>query len=88
MDPRLDFFLNRVAGRLQRWRLGWYLALGWCSAAITIPFIGRYVDASRQWLVCAALLAAILSAAWWIARYACRDRRRLARMVERVYPDL
>jgi hypothetical protein len=88
MDPRLDFFLNRVAGRLQRWRLGWYLALGWCLAAITIPFIGRYVDASRQWLVCAALLAAILSAAWWIARYACRDRRRLARMVERVYPDL
>jgi hypothetical protein len=88
MDPRLDFFLNRVAGRLQRWRLGWYLALGWCLAAITIPLIGRYVDASRQWLVYAALLAAILSGAWWIARYAYRDRRRLATMVEQVYPDL
>jgi hypothetical protein len=99
----LDFFLDRVASRLQHRRLAWLLAAVWffLAAGITVLLFNRkwLVTISAPWSKQIDNQASMLAAfggimvvlaliAWGIARQAFRDRRWLAARVEKKFPGL
>ena len=93
MDPRLDFFLNRVSLRFQRLRLGWLLTTVWSLAILGLilaiyfkPDLFKLSSQLAIW-VCIAIVFCY-GIAWLISRAAFLDRRWLANQIEQYHPSL
>ncbi len=103
MDPRLDFFLNRVSTRLQRFRLAWLLAGCWFVLGVGLLVLalndeklarssfGVWLTRNHHlnlWVLVTGIALATLLVAWLFARSSFLNRKDLAARVEHHYPNL